>query len=132
MTKEEEGETPFTPPVQTMFALQEAAEELLEEGVANRILHYQAIADTLRDGLSAMELTFLVPREHMSNTMTSVMLPEGFSYADLHRPLKERGYVIYKSQGELSQTTFRLGTIGLISQDDIRGFLHELQQVLGR
>lgn len=132
LTKEEEGETPFTPPVQTMFALREAAEELLEEGVENRIAHYQAIADTLRDGLSSLELDFLVARQHLSNTMTSVMLPEGFSYADLHGPLKERGYVIYKSQGELSETTFRLGTVGLISQADIRGFLGELGDVLGR
>lgn len=64
--------------------------------------------------------------------MTSVMLPESFSYADLHRPLKEQGYVIYKSQGELSETTFRMGNIGVITQDDIRGFLPALRQVLSR
>ncbi|MAF39790.1 MAG: 2-aminoethylphosphonate aminotransferase, partial [Chloroflexi bacterium] len=132
MSKEEDGETPFTPPVQTMYALREAARELLEEGVRNRIAHYRGIAKTLRDGLESLELDFLVPREHLSNTMTTVMLPEGWSYPELHAPLKERGYVIYKSQGQLSQTTFRLGTIGLMSQDDIRGFLDALQQVLGR
>ena len=77
-------------------------------------------------------MSFLVPREQMSNTMTSVMLPEGFSYADLHQPLKDQGYVIYKSQGDLSETTFRLGTIGVITQDDISGFLLGLRQVLNR
>ena len=132
MKREEEGETPFTPPVQTTYALREAARELLEEGVADRISHYRCIAKTLRDGLSSMELAFLTPREYLSNTMTSVMLPDGISYSDLHSPLKERGYVIYKSQGDLSKTTFRLGTIGLISQDDIRGFLDALRQVLHR
>ena len=132
LKREEEGETPFTPPVQTMYALREAARELLEEGVPNRISHYQGVAKTLRDGLSSLELAFLVPREHLSNTMTSVMLPEGVAYPDLHGPLKERGYVIYKSQGHLSKTTFRLGTVGLISQDDVRGFLQALEQVLRR
>ena len=132
LSKEEDGETPFTPPVQTMFALREAARELLEEGVGNRIAHYQDIANALRDGLSSLELSFLVPREQMSNTMTSVMLPEGFSYADLHRPLKEQGYVIYKSQGDLSETTFRLGTIGVITREDISGFLQGLRRVLNR
>ena len=130
LSREKEGETPFTPPVQTMYALREAAQELLEEGVASRIAHYQGIAETLRDGLSSMEIAFLVPREHLSNTMTSVMLPEGVSYASLHQPLKEMGYVIYKSQGQLSESTFRLGTVGVISQDDVRGFLHALEQVL--
>ena len=132
LNKEEEGETPFTPPVQTMYAFREALMELIEEGVETRISHYQSIAKLLRDGLSSQELSFLVPREHLSNTMTSVMLPESLSYSDLHDPLKEMGYVIYKSQGYLSETTFRLGTVGLISLDDIRHFLSALGQVLGR
>ena len=132
LIREEEGETPFTPPIQTIYALREAARELLEEGVDRRIAHYRDIAHSLRDGLAALELSFLVSRENLSNTMTSVMLPDGFSYNDLHRPLKERGYLIYKSQGPLSETTFRLGTVGLITQDHIGGFLESLAQVLTR
>ena len=130
ISKEDAGETPFTPPVQTMYALREALRELAEEGVDNRIAHYRSISGALREGLLDLGLSLLVPREHLSNTMTSVMLPEGFPYVDLHTPLKERGYVIYKSQGDLSQTTFRLGTVGLITQEDIRGFLYALKQVL--
>ena len=132
LSREEEGETPFTPPVQAMYALREALRELTEEGIGTRIAHYQDIANTLRDGLSSLELSFLVRREDLSNTMTSVMLPEGFSYNDLHDPLKELGYVIYKSQGHLGETTFRLGTVGVIIQDEIRDFLHALQRVLHR
>lgn len=132
LQKEEAGETPFTPPVQALYALREALRELTEEGVQNRIAHYQGIAQTLRDGLSSLGLTFLVAREELSNTMTSVMLPEGMSYAALHDALKQRGYVIYKSHGHLSETTFRLGTVGVLTQEHIRGFLHALEQVLGR
>lgn len=130
--REEDGETPFTPPIQTIYALREAARELLEEGVDRRIAHYRNIAQSLRDGLASLELSFLVSREHLSNTMTSVMLPDGFSYQDLHRPLKERGYLIYKSQGPLSETTFRLGTVGLLTQDHIGGFLENFAEVLSR
>ena len=132
LSKEDEGETPFTPPIQTMYALREALLELAEDGVQNRIAGYRSIAKTLRDGLSSLELNFLVPRERLSNTMTSVMLPEGLTYPTLHDPLKDLGYVIYKSQGHLSKTTFRLGTVGIISQDEIHGFLDTLGQVLRR
>ena len=132
LSREDRGETPFTPPVQTMYALREALLELAEDGVQNRIASYQSIARTLRDGLSSLGFNFLVPREHLSNTMTSVMLPEGFSYGTLHDPLKDLGYVIYKSQGQLSDTTFRLGTVGLITQDDMHNFLNALSQVLRR
>ena len=113
-----------------MYALREALQELLEEGVSARIAHYQEITKTLRDGLAALELSFLVPPEHLSNTMTTVKLPEGVSYADLHQPLKDKGYLIYKSQGHLSETTFRLGTVGVISREDVQGFLGALGQLL--
>ena len=62
--------------------------------------------------------------------MTTVNLPKGLSYADLHKPLKEQDYLIYKSQGHLSDTTFRLGTVGVISQEDVRGFLVALGRLL--
>ena len=130
LSREESGETPFTPPVQTMYALLEASRELLDEGVPKRISHYRDIAQTLRDGLSDLGLDFLVPLEHLSNTMTTVMMPERASYAGLHSSLKEMGYVIYKSQGHLSETTFRLGTIGVLTQDNIRDFLDALKRVL--
>ncbi len=130
LNREETGETPFTPPVQTLFALREALQELLEEGVSARIAHYQDIAKALRDGLAELELSFLVPREQLSNTMTTVDLPEGLSYTDLHQPLKEQGYLIYKSQGHLSESTFRLGTVGVISRDDVQGFLGALGRLL--
>ena len=130
LNREETGETPFTPPVQTMYALREALRELLEEGVSARIAHYQEIAETMRNGLTALELSFLVPRENLSNTMTTVMLPEGISYAGLHQPLKDQGYLIYKSQGHLSETTFRLGTVGVISREDVQGFLSALGKLL--
>ena len=90
----------------------------------------QDIANTLRDGLAELKLSLLVPREHLSNTMTTVNLPKRISYADLHNPLKEQGYLIYKSQGYLSETTFRLGTVGVISQEDVRGFLVALGRLL--
>jgi 2-aminoethylphosphonate-pyruvate transaminase len=130
LDREETGETPFTPPVQTMYALREALCELLEEGVSARIAHYRDIAKTLRDGLAAMELSLLVPREHLSNTMTTVKLPVGISYADLHQPLKDHEYLIYKSQGHLSETTFRLGTVGIISRADVHGFMDALGRLV--
>lgn len=130
LNREEIGETPFTPPVQTIYALREALQELLEEGVPARIAHYQTIAKALRDGLAALELSFLVPREHLSNTMTTVILPEGLTYSGIHQPLKEEGYLIYKSQGHLADTTFRLGTVGEISLDDVKGFLAALGRLL--
>jgi 2-aminoethylphosphonate-pyruvate transaminase len=130
LTIQERGETPFTPPVQVISAFREALRELLEEGVANRVAHYANIASVLRDGLVDLGLKLLLPRDWYSNTMTSIRLPEGFTYEGLLGPLKERGYLIYKGQGHLADFSFRLGNVGVMTPDDIRGFLVALRQVL--
>lgn len=130
LAAEERGETPFTPPVQVFYAFREALRELIEEGVENRIAHYREIARTLRNGLSNIGMSFLMPRDYFSNTMTSINLPDNVSYAALHSSLKKLGYVIYKSQGYLSDRSFRIGTVGKIHKEEIIGFLETMRRVL--
>jgi len=126
---EERGETPFTPAVQVFYALREALRETLEEGVGARINRYRSIASTLREGLRSLGLKLLLPESLLSNTMTCVRLPKGLGYESLHHACRERGYVIYASQGELAKTTFRLGTVGPIREKDIAGFLAALRVI---
>lgn len=126
---EEEGEPPFTPAVQVFYAFREALKETLEEGVAQRISHYQNISGLLRDGLKRLGLKMYLSESIISNTMTMVYLPEKFTYTLLHDVCKKRGYVIYGSQGHLKDKTFRLGTVGVVSDRDIQGFIKCLEQI---
>jgi len=130
LERERKGETPFTPPVHSLFAFREALRETLEEGVENRIAHYKNISKLLRAGLKELGLKLYLPEEHYSNTMTSVYLPSGFSYEELHDLLKERGFVIYNSQGSLRGKVFMLGVVGLINEQDIVNFLEALNEVI--
>jgi len=132
LEQEEKGETPFTPAVQVFAAFRAALEELLEEGVDSRIAHYERIATVLRNGLAELGLELLLPRDWYSNTMTSIRMPEGFTYASLHHPLKDQGYLIYNAQGSFQEKMFRLGTVGVMTEDDIRGFLNALGRVLAK
>lgn len=88
-----------------------------------RIGQFSRISGILRAGLKKLDMKFYIPEKSMSNTMTSVFLSEGNDYPSLYRACKDKGYVIYASQGALAKDTFRLGTVGLISEEDIRGFL---------
>jgi len=124
--REAGGETPFTPAIQVLFALKEALKELLEEGVENRIANYRNISQLLRRGLKELGLKLFLPEELYSNTMTSVYLPPGISYQELHDALKEEGFVIYNSQRYLQEKVFMLGTVGVISERDIQDFLEVL------
>lgn len=128
--QEAKGQTPFTPAVQVFYAFEEALKELQEEGIDERIRKYKHIAQCLRRGLKDLGIGFFLPEGLRSNTMTVVRIPENKNYASLHYEFKKKGFVIYPSQGKLSETTFRLATVGIISQEDIEEFLAVFKRLL--
>jgi len=128
--EQERGTVPFTPAVQLYYAFDEALAELLEEGIDRRIARYQEASRLLRQGFSKLELKFLLPEELRSNTITSLYLPEGKTYQDLHDRLKERGFVIYAGQGVLQTDIFRVANMGLIKQTEFKKFLVHLGEIL--
>jgi Serine-pyruvate aminotransferase/archaeal aspartate aminotransferase len=121
---------PFTPAVQLYYALEEALDELLEEGVANRIRRYKAVSARIREGMGKLGIKTLLPPEFLSNTITAFHLPSGVSYAFLHDQLKDRGYVIYAGQGQLESKVFRIANMGALTESQIQGFLTAFEQVL--
>ncbi|TAJ33473.1 MAG: alanine--glyoxylate aminotransferase family protein [Nitrospirae bacterium] len=127
---EERGRIPFTPAVQAYVAFDEALSELLEEGLANRILRYKKAAAAIRHKMSAWGLTPVLPLECHSNGLTAYHLPSGLSYETLHARLKEQGYVIASGQGPLASKIFRVANMGALSEADIEGFLSAFQRVL--
>lgn len=127
---EEKGSIPFTPAVQGYYAFDEALNELLEEGVANRIQRYRKAATLIRHRLGVLGLKPVLPPELQSNTITSYYLPAGLTYQTLHDRLKEQGYVIYAGQGQLESKIFRVANMGALAEQDIEGFLAAFRQVL--
>lgn len=127
---QEKGSIPFTPAVQVYYAFDEALNELLEEGVANRIARYKKAAALIRRRLNGLGLKPVLPAEVQSNTITAYHLPTGVTYEMLHGGLKQQDYVIYAGQGQLEQKIFRVANMGALSEQDLNGFLDAFQQVL--
>lgn len=127
---ERRHQTPFTPAVQVFYALREALKELLEEGVDKRIEHYEKISKFLRKGLMESGLRLYMDEGLFSNTMTTVFLPDDISYEYLYHECRKAGYEIYASVEDLKTKTFRLGTVGLISKDDVKNFIKALRSIL--
>lgn len=128
---EEDRDIPFTFAIQILFSLDAALDELLNEGLENRIIRYKNLATILRDGLEKLGFKLLLSRKQISNVVTTVLLPEYISYEELHDRLKERGFIIYGGKSTLSGKTFRLGNMGILTQNDIKKFLSVLKEVLG-
>jgi 2-aminoethylphosphonate-pyruvate transaminase len=131
LIKQEAGGTPFTPAVQISYAFRQALLELKEETVAGRVARMAAASRTLRNGFQRLGLRNYINPDYHSNTITTLYLPEGHSYASLHDRMRDRGYVIYAGQGELQRTVFRIANMGLLTQDALDGVILALEEVIG-
>ena len=124
------GETPYTPAVQIFFALDVALNELLEEGINKRIERYASLANVLRQDLAKLNLKLMLPLQYYSNTITSVILPQGISYISLHDKIKEEGFIIYAGQGPVSEKIFRIANMGVLTRKNAFDFSIALEKVL--
>ena len=121
----------FTPPVQTLYAMKQAIQECIEEGIENRYTRYFNLYQTLRDGMHSLGFRILVPEKISSGLITTFFEPEDtqYNFDIMHDYLYKKGFTIYP--GKISRAnTFRLANIGDIHQEDIQNFLFHLQQYL--
>jgi 2-aminoethylphosphonate-pyruvate transaminase len=123
-----QGTIPFTPAVQVYNAFDEALSELLEEGVAKRILRYKKMATLIRERMAKLGIKPVLTPERQSNSITAYYLPEGLTYQSLHDRLKEQGYVIYAGQGNLENKIFRVANMGALTEAQFTAFLDAFEQ----
>ena len=116
---QEQDNTPFTPAVQVLHAMEQALIELDEETVKRRIERYAESARVLREGMARLGLEILVADGARSNTLTTFRLPAGVTYDALHDAMKRRRYIIYAGQGALKTYAFRVANMGTLTPADM-------------
>jgi 2-aminoethylphosphonate-pyruvate transaminase len=117
------GEMHFTPPVQTMYALQQAIKEYFEEGEQARWERLTQCWEAIHEGLAAMGLGTVIDKEIQGHLVVTVKAPEDdkFDFFKLHDYCFERGFTIYPGK-MFGLQTFRLCNLGLITKKDIQDF----------
>ncbi|MEM2082182.1 MAG: alanine--glyoxylate aminotransferase family protein [Candidatus Bathyarchaeia archaeon] len=129
-----EGETPFTPAIPLFYALDEALDMILEEGMEARIERHRKCANAIYKALEAIGLEIFAKREFRSNTVIGVKDPKGIDGNMIRRIMREKyNVVIAGGMGKLKGTMFRIGSMGNVSIADVlttisalEGALHEL------
>ncbi len=126
-----QGQTPWTPPVSILFALDAALTLYTNEGAPNVWHRHEMYAQAIRAAFSALGLTvFSQPGAH-SVTVVAAALPAGVEAATLLKKLREeRGVVLSGGQLELKGKIVRMGTMGDVSQTDVLGALGALEMAL--
>jgi 2-aminoethylphosphonate-pyruvate transaminase len=129
---ESNGQFRFTPPTHVLLAFWQALQELdAEGGIAARATRYAENHRILLAGM--MELGFepyLAPQHqsHIITTFRYLRHPK-FAFNEFYQRLSDKGYLIYP--GKLTDSDcFRIGTIGHIFPEDVRGLLGAIRSSL--
>jgi len=117
------GEMHFTPPVQTIYALQQAIKEYREEGEDARWERLTRCWEAIHNGLEDIGLESVIDKDIQSKLVVTVKAPDDdkFDFFKLHDDCFERGFTIYPGK-MFGLKTFRLCNLGQITHRDIEDF----------
>jgi 2-aminoethylphosphonate-pyruvate transaminase len=126
------GQYRFTPPIHVIVAFHQALKEFdTEGGVAGRGGRYAQNCKILIDGMRALGFETLLPDYLQAPIIVTFRMPAEakFVFQDFYDRLKERGYVIYPGKLTVADS-FRIGCIGRLYPDHMRGALDAVRAIL--
>jgi aspartate aminotransferase-like enzyme len=127
------GQTPWTPALPILFGLEVALERMASEGLKAIFARHARLGQMVRDGIKALGLELLADERFASDTVTAVKVPPDIEAKALTRLLEDEFEVVLAGgQGDLAGKIFRIGHLGLVTDEDIRQTLTALEGALQR
>jgi aspartate aminotransferase-like enzyme len=125
-------DSPFTPAVSIVRALDVALGLLLDEGLEAAFERHARLGRACREGAKAMGLELFSPDDDRSAVVTALRAPDGVDAGEIVAALRDRfGITIANGQGPLKGKIFRIGHIGWFDVFDIATSLAALELALG-
>ena len=119
-SQQDKDNTPFTPAVSTIVALDAALAAILAEGLEAVFARHVALGRACRAGIKAMGLELYSPDDDRAAVLTAALTPEGVDAVALRLALRDRhGITIAGGHGDIVDRLFRIGHIGYVGIDDI-------------
>jgi 2-aminoethylphosphonate-pyruvate transaminase len=128
---ETQGQMQFTPPVQVVYALEQALDEFFQEGGAARHARYVANWEALDSGMRGLGFRRLLPEAILSRILTAYIEPDhaAYTFDGMHDRLFAKGFTIYPGKGA-NKATFRLANMGALVPEDMREFVAAMKSSL--
>jgi 2-aminoethylphosphonate-pyruvate transaminase len=122
----------FTPPTHVLAAFDQALREHeAEGGTAGRGARYRENRRVLVEGMRALGFETLLPDHLQAPIIVTFRMPADprFLFDGFYERLRARGYVIYPGKLTVAPS-FRIGCIGRIGPEEMRGALAAIQATL--
>ena len=125
------GQTPWTPPVSIVVALDVALARFAAEGAANVHTRHATYANAIRAYAQAAGIELLSREGAHSVTVVAMKIPAGIEVSPVRAALREHyGIIIGGGQAELKGKIVRIGTMGDLTPSDVLGALDAFGTVL--
>jgi predicted phosphoserine aminotransferase len=128
----QKNQTPNTPAVSLLYALDEQARYIEAEGIDARLDRHRRMAERTWAWCEELGLTILAAPGFRSPTVTAVLCPDGWTGPSVAAAVKERGFQIATGYGRMKDETFRIGHMGDHTMDRLEVLLDVLRSILKR
>jgi aspartate aminotransferase-like enzyme len=130
MTKYDAGQSPNTPAIPQMFALDVQLDDIIAEGLDARWARHEKMANKCR-AWAEKHFALFPEKGYESKTLTVITNTKGISVSDLNKKLAEHHCAIANGYGKLKEKTFRIAHMGDCTYPDLLGLLAVIDEILG-
>lgn len=126
---DERQQTPATPSISHLYALNKQMDDIFAEGLENRFARHQQMADSVRKWAKE-NFALFAQAGYESNTLTAIKNTRGISIVKLNEELGKRGAAISNGYGKLKEQTFRIAHMGDLQPADIKQLLSWIDEII--
>lgn len=125
----EKGQHPWTPAVYSIIGLNESVKMIVEEGIDNVVKRNEKLSGMVVEGMEKLGIhLFAKDPSFASKSVNTFAYDKSPQF--VAKLAQNYGVEIYNGQGDLYDTTFRVGTMGYVCETDIAAFLYAAEQVI--
>jgi aspartate aminotransferase-like enzyme len=126
----EKGQTPATPAISLIQALNRQTDDILLDGLENRWQRHKEMAAIVQEWARRYFALFSDER-YLSYTVTNVANTRGIDVSRLNEELGMRGAMISNGYGDLKEKCFRIAHMGDLTVGDINWLLAQINDIVG-
>lgn len=135
--KMEKHQTPNTPAVSLLYALEVQLDRIRAEGLDARLDRHRRMAERCwewveetRDAEDIDLRVFVADPEHRSPTVTCILLPDDVSGREVVAEMRDRGFVLGTGYGPMKEEAIRVGHMGDHTVEGLDALLDALRETL--
>ena len=127
----EKNQTPTTPAIPHIMALNYQCEKLLAEGMENVWKRHKEMGDFTRSW-AKKNFALFCEEKYATNTLTTIKNTRGITVADVINSIQKKHNTVFgNGYGDLKEKTFRVAHMGDITIDEVKELLGWIEEEIG-